>query len=446
MKGKLIISSFDGEENLFRTDVSSSIYPYDYEIRIRTTLEGVFEDITSKPYDFDESIDFNINVVKEDAEHVEFLKQIKNNRLQYIKNADDIIFYYEPKEIAEFVKRNPILKSKRIIFEDYFDLDPKLVNEVSEAFGTETSNIYFQISGNDDLITFKEYKDTIDSINQKINDIEKYNFSPLEKIMYAYDMVRDKVYVEVDENEDKMISRNLTTALLGDKIVCVGYAKIFKTLVEKLGIECRNVFLMQPDQKEGHARNVIFVKDDSYANRDLEFLARGKEKVINPIQDKSFVISESPTVCNKIFRRDTLKYFYFVEDSLFEDIPFSYTKYMEASKVVTVPSINYFYRRDINRGVSSINYRENSHITDIFKVLDRLDYDMKKSTRYEIFKDEIKLIQLAYYLIRVEEVNNWQVDDDKKSLIKEEMFSIIEEKYGNLDIKMRKNFKIVYII
>ena len=178
---------------------------------------------------------------------------------------------------------------------------------------------------------------------------------------------------------------------------------------------------------------IIFVKDDSYANRDLEFLARGKEKVINPIQDKSFVISESPTVCNKIFRRDTLKYFYFVEDSLFEDIPFSYTKYMEASKVVTVPSINYFYRRDINRGVSSINYRENSHITDIFKVLDRLDYDMKKSTRYEIFKDEIKLIQLAYSLIRVEEVNNWQVDDDKKSLIKEEMFSIIEEKYGNLD-------------
>ena len=178
---------------------------------------------------------------------------------------------------------------------------------------------------------------------------------------------------------------------------------------------------------------IIFVKDDSYANRDLEFLARGKEKVINPIQDKSFVISESPTVCNKIFRRDTLKDFYFVEDSLFEDIPFSYTKYMEASKVVTVSSINYFYRRDINRGVSSTNYRENSHITDIFKVLDRLESDMRKSSRYEVFKDEIKLIQLAYSLIRVEEVNNLQVDIDKKSLVKDKMFSLIEEKYGNLD-------------
>ena len=106
---------------------------------------------------------------------------------------------------------------------------------------------------------------------------------------------------------------------------------------------------------------------------------------------------------------------------------------MEASKVVTVPSINYFYRRDINRGVSSTNYRENSHITDIFKVLDRLDSDMRNSSRYDMFKNEIKLIQLAYSLIRVEEVNNWQVDINKKRLIKDKMFSIIEEKYGNLD-------------
>ena len=178
---------------------------------------------------------------------------------------------------------------------------------------------------------------------------------------------------------------------------------------------------------------ILFVKDDSYAKEDLGFLARGKDRVINPMVDRKAVIFESPAVCNKIFRKDTLKDFYFIENSLFEDIPFSYTKYMEASKVVSVPSINYFYRRDINRGVSSTNYRENSHITDIFKSLDKLDFDMGKSSRYEMFKDEIKLIKIAYSLIRVEEVNNWQVDIDRKNLVKDEIFSIIEEKYGNLD-------------
>lgn len=58
---------------------------------------------------------------------------------------------------------------------------------------------------------------------------------------------------------------------------------------------------------------------------------------------------------------------------------------------------------------------------------------MRNSSRYEIFKDDIKLIQLAYSLIRVEEVNNWQVDIDRKNLVKDEMFSLIEEEYGNLD-------------
>ena len=85
------------------------------------------------------------------------------------------------------------------------------------------------------------------------------------------------------------------------------------------------------------------------------------------------------------------------------------------------------------REVSSTNYRENSHITDIFKSLDKLDFDMSKSSRCDIFKNEIKLIKIAYSLIRVEEINNWDIDDDKKRLVKEEMFSIIEEKYGNLD-------------
>lgn len=264
MNGKLIIGPFDKDTDFYQTNVSKAMRPYDYEISILTPLEGNFEELISKPYDFEESIDFNIDVIDDDLDNIKFLEKIKNNRIEYIKNINDIIFYYEPKEIAEFIKKNPILKTKRIIFEDYFDLDPKLVNDISEAFGDDTSNLYFQISGNDCLISFKEYKDTIYAINQRIKEIEKYNFSTLEKIMYVYDMVRDKVYVEVDKNEDKMISRNLSSALLGDKIVCLGYATIFRTLLEKLGIECRNVILLKPNQKNGHARNVIFINDDKY--------------------------------------------------------------------------------------------------------------------------------------------------------------------------------------
>ena len=269
MKGKLIISSFDEEYDMFYTNVLRGIDPFDYEIEIKTSLEGNFEDLISKPYDFEESINLSLDIIAEDPKHIELLKNIRDNRLQYIKNIDDIVFKYKPNEIAEFIKRNPILKTKRIIFEVHRELNSKLINEVSEAFGKNTSNIYFDIAENEGLTTFKEYKDTIDAINNMINDIEKFNFSPLEKIMYTYDIVRNKIYVEVDADEDKSISRNLSSALLGDKIVCLGYAKIFKTLLEKLGIECNIVILKdfkkkKKRKKKGHARNAIYIKDEKY--------------------------------------------------------------------------------------------------------------------------------------------------------------------------------------
>ena len=151
-----------------------------------------------------------------------------------------------------------------IIFEDEFDLDATLLNKVKEAFGENTTNIYFKINGNNKEIAFKEYEDTIITINNFVDSIKSFDFSPLETIMYVYDIVRDRIYKEVDENEDKMISRNLTSALLGDKIVCVGYAVIFSTLLNRLGIACDEVFLRQPGKKVGHARNVIRIKDDKY--------------------------------------------------------------------------------------------------------------------------------------------------------------------------------------
>lgn len=264
MKGKLIFSPFDESSDYFYTEVSSGMSPYDYEISLRVPLGKSFEEIISNPLDFDESIDLSMDVFSDNEEQVKFLELIKNNRVCYLKNAEDIVFDYPPKKVADFVRRNPVLVTKKIIFEDIFDLSPKLLNEVVEAFGNKTDNIYFQISGNDKIISFKEYKNTIEVINGIVEKIERCNFSPLEKIMYVYDLVRDKVYVEASENEDKMISRNLSSALLGNKIVCVGYAVIFKTLLEKLGIDCREIGLKKPGKKTGHARNVIFVNDDKY--------------------------------------------------------------------------------------------------------------------------------------------------------------------------------------
>ena len=70
-----------------------------------------------------------------------------------------------------------------------------------------------------------------------------------------------------------------------------------------------------------------------------------------------------------------------------------------------LPNTNYFYRRDITKGISSKNYQKNENVTDIFRVLDKLEDDVKKINKYDVFKDQIKLIQLSYSLTRIYEIN-----------------------------------------
>ena len=264
MKGKLTISPYSEEFDYYRTEVFRGIYSYDYEIIIKTSLDDTFENIISNPYDFEKSIDVSIFAAKDNSEDIKFYEDIKKNVFDYVNNASDITFEYSPKEIGEFVKKNPILKTKRIIFEDYGNFSLDYVNELENAFFGDMSNIYFQIFGNNNLINFKDYKATVIAINKKISEIECYDFSPLEKIMYVYDMVRDRVYTEVSDDEDKNISRDLTSVLLGDKIVCVGYSKIFAILLKKFGIDCKQVVLRHIDNGSGHMRCVIYIKDDKY--------------------------------------------------------------------------------------------------------------------------------------------------------------------------------------
>ena len=108
---------------------------------------------------------------------------------------------------------------------------------------------------------FKTYENTVKNIYNYYKEIECLNLSNIEKIMYAYDIVRNRVYNMESENESLNVSRDLSNVLLGDKIVCVGYSKMFKVLLEMLGIDVQEVFI---EGKINHERTLIYVKDDKY--------------------------------------------------------------------------------------------------------------------------------------------------------------------------------------
>ena len=103
--------------------------------------------------------------------------------------------------------------------------------------------------------------------------------------------------------------------------------------------------------------------------------------------------------------------------------------------MISKPTLNYFYRRNASlksNGVSAQNFKENDKITDIFIVADELEEELKKNGKYPFFADQIRALQIACCLQRVDEVNEWQ-ESTTKEKVKDMMFSTMLEKYGTLD-------------
>ena len=175
-----------------------------------------------------------------------------------------------------------------------------------------------------------------------------------------------------------------------------------------------------------------FVKGNEYRKKDLTFIGKQSTTIIHPMENPDQVFFESPSLCNKLFRKDTVKNYKFLDVSAWEDIAFSYSRFMEANTVISKPTANYFYRRDVSNGVSAKNFKENDKITDIFVVADELEEELKRNGKYPFFADQIRGLQIACCLQRVDEVNNWQ-DEETKTNVKNMMFSTMLEKYGTLD-------------
>lgn len=178
---------------------------------------------------------------------------------------------------------------------------------------------------------------------------------------------------------------------------------------------------------------VIFVKGDEYANTDISYMIRHRGEPIDFTANPDSLYDESPAVWNKIFRRDTIENDKFLENCLWEDVAFSYSKLIEAGKIIRINHIDYFYRRQLEKGISGRAYHANPHHFDIFRVADEIEKETKKHNKYEDFKPQIKGIQIAACLERVEEIKYWDIPEEEKTALRQKMYEKILTKYGSLE-------------
>ena len=273
MKGKILLSE-KIEEVLKKIDINYSIKQdnvFDYEISIYIDELDKYDDIIKKTDDLEDniksSLDFYEIPDKKDKiteSMIEFYLNVSSKELELLNNAEYVEINFPIDKVISYIKRNHILKNKKIILDGFLIQDKRSFELIKKELGDIIDNIYFSIEGNDDVVNYKDCLNTFKTIDNIVNKINQYNFSPLEKIMYVYDLVRDKVYTEEDKEDNYTASRDLSSALLGDKIVCVGYAKVFHKLLDKLNIKSYLYNLKDKYDISGHTRNVIYVKDEKY--------------------------------------------------------------------------------------------------------------------------------------------------------------------------------------
>lgn len=181
-----------------------------------------------------------------------------------ILNEECSISFLADSDIKEYIDRNPILKKCTMHLNGNYSIDTTIGNNLYNLFGGY-EKVYLRFDGNNTERSIQEYKKTIDAIEDIVKTIKKHNLSPLEEIMYAYDLVRDRVYTKELDSESYVVSRDLSSVLFGDKIVCAGYIAIFNSVLKNLGINVMDYKISRKDNgKKGHVRSLVYVNDKKY--------------------------------------------------------------------------------------------------------------------------------------------------------------------------------------
>ncbi len=262
MKGLLEIHFELYEEYQEHYFLESQFYSNDYSYIININID------TQTPYaKIDQEKNQIMKAMNCELADEDVLEKVRD-QYDFLENIEFVLIGNTMDEMINYLKKNPELRKKKIIIpiriNTYEQEVLQTLKETLKEF--HDCNFYILSSGNEDLISLDEYEQTIEKIDAIVNRVKKYNYSPIEMLMHAYDLVRNRVYKEEEKNERNTISRDVTKVLLlGDKIVCTGYANLYNEVIKKLGFQSKvyNLDLKQhPDQ--GHARNFVYVKDDKY--------------------------------------------------------------------------------------------------------------------------------------------------------------------------------------
>lgn len=170
----------------------------------------------------------------------------------------------------------------------------EIINSIEESIGSKIENIYFIIGNRDienievlqelsknhklSILYDKEIICSIDDfinmryqINKIVNPIKKFELSPLEKTLFAYDIVKDFYIVNSKYIKDKKVTRYIHRIFKVNSLNCQAYSALFAQILKELKIQASDYFLYSPLVEEvfltknNHSRTIVHLVDEKYS-------------------------------------------------------------------------------------------------------------------------------------------------------------------------------------
>lgn len=267
MKGELVlVDNLINEEDEFFLNLSLKDFSLEIYVDEDNTIEKQLRNKKAFNYCMDDLEEYFSTDDEDHEDQISEMQYIREHFDNLLDSVEYIKLAFNEYDNIEFIKKNPLVLTKKIVLTDFLDITDydelmKLMNKYNDII----DKVYVSLRGNYDYISLIDCYKTMNAIKQQADSIKQLGLSPMETIMYVYDIVRNRVYTFENEDESYHKSRDLKDVLFGDKIVCAGYANVFYALLDYIGIKSSVVFLKDKNSPEsGHARNVAYVKDDKY--------------------------------------------------------------------------------------------------------------------------------------------------------------------------------------
>lgn len=221
----------------------------------------------------------------------------------------------------------------------------------------------------------EEFKKEDFILDCMVKNVKNSNCTPFEMFISIYDIVKNyKPYKEVDNDYELEESRSLRFILKNEYITCIGYSKLFRELLDKVGIESM-IYLTSVDSSyddgftlenvpldlEKHARLLVNLKDEHY-NIDGFYIS-------DPTWDNSI---ESDKYANMIMPFDYMqksRQLFSLEDMDFIFDVHSMKEFNDKIKILFNKKLDHKNRKEIKSKTSRRKKYEENVLDTFFEII-----------------------------------------------------------------------------